>query len=185
MKRTFLLWIALTAACGNPSNPTDAQSSDANDAQTTDTAILLDVVPADAAEAGTDARPDVRLDAAPDAPREAGVDAARDVAVDTGPADVGSPDVGADVGADVTPDVGSGGSDACVPRTTDDSAIGAMCDPSVVGDCPDGYTCQPFSGFVLTHSCQILCDSDCDCPSTAACTPASDKISMWNQCETP
>jgi hypothetical protein len=68
-----------------------------------------------------------------------------------------------------------------VPITDDDSAIGVDCESD--GDCPDGYTCQPFSGIVLQMQCQILCEEDCECPDGYSCMQIVDKTMMpWNQC---
>jgi hypothetical protein len=70
---------------------------------------------------------------------------------------------------------------ACQPITDDASAIGQACGDD--GDCPEGYTCQGFSGIVFQQSCQILCAETCECPNGYACTFTVDKSGIpWYQC---
>jgi hypothetical protein len=75
---------------------------------------------------------------------------------------------------------GSTTGDVCEPITHDPSGIGTDC--SNGGACLPGYTCQPFVGFVLQETCQILCTMDCECPAGLSCVETSDKVSAWYQC---
>ena len=76
---------------------------------------------------------------------------------------------------------GSGTTAACVPITEDPSAIGMECD--IKGDdCPEGYTCQGFSGVVFQSACQVICEEDCDCPEGHSCEMVQDKATSWMQC---
>lgn len=71
--------------------------------------------------------------------------------------------------------------ETCVPITEDASGIGSEC--AVDGDCPAGYTCQPFAGIVLEMSCQVLCEQTCECPAGLSCIAVADKSgASWNQC---
>lgn len=109
----------------------------------------------------------------------------------TGGGDTGTTDAGTDAAsADDAASTDDAGTDAAstddagsCPAPIDDlSGIGATC--SNDGDCPTGYSCRAFSGIVLTHSCQILCDpSGCPCPDTTSCTAHSDKGTSWSQCD--
>lgn len=79
----------------------------------------------------------------------------------------------------------SGGTESdtgdCEPITNDPSAIGNDCE--VDADCPDGYTCQPFQGFVLQLSCQVLCEQTCQCSPGLTCNEVVDKSGVpWSQC---
>jgi hypothetical protein len=167
----FLHVVALAAAsvlgvaCGgstqgsDANNPTDALA----DASAESSA---DAPPLDAPEASTDVA-DVTTPAdAADVARDSLVDASTDAS-----------DVAHDaVSTDTPPPV-----DACTPLASTSSAIGMSC--TVGSDCPAGYTCQPFEGFALTHSCEILCARDCDCPSGGGtCVTRSDKVHSWTQC---
>jgi hypothetical protein len=78
-------------------------------------------------------------------------------------------------------DSGDGDGDACEPITDDPSEIGNDCGGGVA--CGPGYTCQPFAGFVLQESCQIICTQDCECPDTYSCVPIQDKGNQWMQCQ--
>ena len=96
--------------------------------------------------------------------------------VDSGGADAGAFDAGAfDAGARDA----AGGPDGCTPPTSDTSAIGMSC--TSAADCPSGYVCQPFIGFVLTQSCEIRCETAC-CPSGTMCQMVADKAGTWLQC---
>lgn len=82
-----------------------------------------------------------------------------------------------------TGDTGTGTTgDACMPITNDASGIAVDCVSDL--DCPAGYTCQPFQGFVMQMQCQILCTDVCECPPGLLCNPVMDKSgSSWSQCE--
>jgi hypothetical protein len=71
----------------------------------------------------------------------------------------------------------------CEQEAGNIAAIGTPCNSGGV-TCPSGYVCQPFSGVVLTESCQIRCDGDpCSCPLGTSCNEHSDKGSSWFQCD--
>jgi len=71
--------------------------------------------------------------------------------------------------------------DVCEPLA-DGGAIGQDCGPGGVM-CPPEYTCQPFAGFVLQESCQIICTDDCECPLGMTCNITMDKTGVpWFQC---
>ena len=75
----------------------------------------------------------------------------------------------------------SSGTAGCEPITDDPTAIGDPCTGN--GDCPAGYTCQPFSGIVPQESCQILCEQSCECPQGFQCVQVTDKSGIpWMQC---
>ena len=77
---------------------------------------------------------------------------------------------------------GSSTGEPCTPITDDPTAIGTDCENDL--DCPEGYTCQPFQGFVLQMQCQILCEEHCECPMGLTCNPTVDKSGVsWSQCE--
>jgi hypothetical protein len=75
---------------------------------------------------------------------------------------------------------GDGTTAGCTPVTMDSSAIDEACVDD--GDCPAGYTCQGFNGFVFVQSCQILCNETCERPSGLSCITVSDKLGSWTQC---
>jgi hypothetical protein len=64
--------------------------------------------------------------------------------------------------------------------TEDPSEIGNACQNGM--GCGPGYTCQPFNGFVLQETCQILCADPCECPDNHACVPVMDKGDAWMEC---
>jgi hypothetical protein len=69
----------------------------------------------------------------------------------------------------------------CVPITEDASGINLEC--NVDGDCPAGYTCQPFQGIVFQTTCQVLCEQTCECPAGLTCNETADKSgAVWHQC---
>jgi hypothetical protein len=71
--------------------------------------------------------------------------------------------------------------EVCDPITEDPSGIGAACRGPL--DCLEGYTCQPFEGFVFQQTCQILCTMDCECPMGLTCMETVDKTGVpWFQC---
>ncbi len=75
---------------------------------------------------------------------------------------------------------GSGGEGPCVPKATGIDAIGQSC--LTDSDCPAGYTCWTFNGFVVQQVCTILCEHDCECPPSTACVMNSDKAASWMEC---
>ncbi|HEV8325213.1 MAG TPA: hypothetical protein VG389_26590 [Myxococcota bacterium] len=143
--------------------------------------------PADAADAapGSDATPP--SDAAPGTDAAPGSDATPPTSDATTPSsDATSPSSDA-----TTPpsDASASGSDAastsadaggCTRPPIDPSSIDAMCLSDT--DCPVGYVCQPFSGIILTQSCEVLCATDCDCPAGYSCMPRADKSGSWMEC---
>jgi hypothetical protein len=110
---------------------------------------------------------------------------------DTGSTDTGSTDTGStDTGSTGTGSTDTGGSDSggssdsggnmCPPA----NGIGIGSDCAGGGVCPDCLTCQPFVGFVLQETCQILCAGPADCPPGYNCVMAVDKTGVpWQQCE--
>ena len=146
--------LLLSSACGSGSVPPDAAVLDG--AVAMDARALVDAGPAPGPDGGSDGG------------RDGG-----------SPADAAALDAGST--SDAGADGGSPAGDACVPVSTDPSAIGQIC--SGGAGCPSGYTCQPFSGFVFMETCQILCSDDCDCPAAHRCVMITDKTSVpWYQC---
>ncbi len=109
-----------------------------------------------------------------------------------------SPDTGVDanvsVDANVDADVHDGGTDGGHDAATTvdggclaiEGEMGVACDPAdpTAHVCAAGFTCQANSGIVLTHSCQIRCDSSSfTCPCGTSCFDHSDKGSTWRQCD--
>lgn len=86
-------------------------------------------------------------------------------------------------GSTGTSDTGTGTTgEPCMPITNDPSGIAVDCVSDL--DCPAGYTCQPFEGFVFQMQCQILCMEACECPPGLMCNPIMDKSgASWSQCE--
>lgn len=103
-----------------------------------------------------------------------------------GTTDGGTTD-GGTTGGGTDPGSSEGGSDtgmACLPDD-DGAAIGSDCGPGGAM-CPECYTCQPFVGFVLQETCQVLCEPElggADCPAGLSCMMVADKTGMpWHQC---
>lgn len=167
MRQAWLFAIHCWALCGCGGGSIDT------DAGTVD----LDAsghVPADGA-ARSDAAQAADATVAQDAPSAR--DAAHVLDASSGSdaaSDEDAPDTGVERGdADV---------DACVRPSLEAEVLGSACSPST-DPCASGYTCQPFAGFVLSFSCEILCAFDCDCPSGTTCVDVRDKGSAWRQCE--
>lgn len=96
---------------------------------------------------------------------------------DTGSTDEGTTDTGTSEGGST--DEGSSGTSSCEPPDNG-ASIGQDC---FAAPCPDGYTCQPFVGFVFQLQCQILCTEDCECPEGLTCNATTDKTGVvWHQC---
>lgn len=77
---------------------------------------------------------------------------------------------------------GSTTGEPCMPITDDATAVGMVCETDL--DCPDEYTCQPYVGFALQQTCQILCEQTCECPMGLTCTETVDKGGApWFQCD--
>lgn len=167
MKNALLLALFATlAGCASSTNDTDAARADtlatdavaeaALDAQgdaVSEPVSDVVIVPDAASDA---AAPEASVDAAP----EAAVDAAREAATDAARE--------------------ANTSDACTRPAIDTSAIDTLCGAA---GCPTGYTCHNNEGIVLTRSCIILCNSDCDCPNATTCTMQSDKGGSWHECQ--
>jgi hypothetical protein len=83
-------------------------------------------------------------------------------------------------GGATTSGAGGAGGSGCMPKVTDSSNIDAVCDKDE--DCLTGYVCQEFIGFMVTHTCQILCAETCECPTGTSCIETSDKQKTWMQC---
>ncbi len=126
----------------------------------------------DASDANpTDAADVVRSDAVDGSMLDARGDGAADVL-----GDVATTETRVDVTGDIAADGG-----LCAQITNDATAIGRNC--GTASDCLTGYVCQPFSGVVLAHSCQIRCTRDCECPTAApVCRRVMDKGGSWQQC---
>lgn len=77
---------------------------------------------------------------------------------------------------------GTGGAGGCQLLTEDASKIGVDCTNTM---CAFGYTCHDFAGITVTHTCILLCDQDCQCPSPTTCQPKSDKANQWKECTPP
>ncbi|WP_266219472.1 hypothetical protein [Paraliomyxa miuraensis] len=94
----------------------------------------------------------------------------------------GGPATGTDTGTGTTGEASTGTTgEACMPLSDDPSFIGVDCMSDL--DCPDGYECQPFEGFVFQLQCQILCTQTCECPLGLSCNPMMDKSgASWMQC---
>ncbi len=107
--------------------------------------------------------------------------AVEDVGIDVFSSDSALDSAVEDVGVDGSSDSGMDlGSDSCVPLTNDTAPKDDECGEGA--PCPAGYTCQAFAGIVLQMSCQVLCTSDCDCPSGTRCETVADKAGSWMQC---
>jgi hypothetical protein len=86
-----------------------------------------------------------------------------------------------DADTDADSDADTDADSDCDPLAADSSAVDQPCGDSG-GDCPDGYTCQPFNGIVLQMKCEILCTEDCECPDGGTCEEFADKAGAWTQC---
>ncbi len=160
----------VTIACGHDDGDTVADTATATVTMTDSDATVSDSWDADAV---TYAGPDENDSTGQDWPGTTTSD---------GTSSSGSSGSGSSDGSSTTGGASSSATETgCSPITDDASAIGTDC---VVDDqCPDGYTCQPFEGFVLQMQCQILCEETCECPMGLTCNETADKSgATWSQC---